>query len=57
MHEYASLWLSQCGIEAIPRKFNETIKAFLLEGAQPNHVRHSVTTFLSNSCPMSAVSG
>jgi len=38
MYQNASLGLSQRGIETIPREFNQTVKAFLLEGAQCNHV-------------------
>jgi hypothetical protein len=43
MHENLSFRLSQRGIEAIPRQFNQAIEAFLLEWAQHNHVWHSVT--------------
>jgi hypothetical protein len=43
MHQNASLGLSQYGVEAIPCQLNESIKPFLLEGAQRN-VWHSVTT-------------
>jgi hypothetical protein len=38
MHQNVSLDLSQCSIEAIPREFNQTIEAILLERAQCNHV-------------------